>query len=177
MNTNEMNDDGFQGHICRPELSHQGYRHAAAVCYEDKQSRLWVGDANGRNHTQVKFCPFCGFQALNDTKAKGVLRLTEVDIALCPKDTPMRQWVQYTQVIKMRHFQFGTVRVLASDGCHAKVVTDGKVQVTVCVENLEKMSEGVVPLFAKVEKEKKKTEAKERKEKVDQELLQKYLSM
>ena len=168
----------LEGHICRAEFSNvgsQGYGHAIETCMEDVNGRLWLVDPNGRKQTQAKFCPFCGCQALEDTPPAKSDAITAVDIALVAKDTPQAQWRVYDRktIVKMSHFQFGSVRVLASNGCHAKVLTHDKVQLTVCVENLE-MIKGVpcIPKMGeKVEKKVKKTKE------VDLELLDKYLSM
>lgn len=65
------------------------------------------------------------------------MQVVQADVALTPGDKPNRVWVQNKQRVVMRHFQFGSVRVIASDGCHSKVLTVDGVQVMVCVENLE----------------------------------------
>jgi hypothetical protein len=97
------------------------------------------------------------------------------DVALTPKDKPTAVWKQHKERVMMFHFQFGSVRVLASDGCHAKVLTHDRVQLTVCVENMSEIKgEKVLPkVFAK-----KKTSGTGRKRgEVDPELMKKYLDM
>lgn len=163
----------MQLHLCKPTLAHQGYRQSIAYCQEDRQGRLWTVDPAGRNMTQVKFCPFCGFQALEDTQPEKPMQIVPQDVALTPNDRPQRVWVQHSGRVVMSHFQFGTVRILASDGCHAKVVVSSGAQVTVCVENLEPIQgERVLPKVG----EKKEKPTKKEKE-IDPELMAKYLNM
>lgn len=161
-------------HNCKPLLPHQGYRQSAAYCQEDLQGRLWLVDTSGRSMTQAGFCPFCGFQALDSTAPDKPMQIVPQDIALTPGDRPQRVWVQNAARVMMRHFQFVSVRVLASDGCHAKVVTEDRVQVTVCVENLEEIrGERCLPKMG----EKKETKPKKDRNAVDPELMNKYMNM
>ena len=119
--------------------------------------------------TQVAFCPFCGLQAMNDTLPKKRVEIVQKDLAIADGEHKNREWRFYHKPWPvMNHFQFGTVRVLGSDGVHSRVMTANEVQVTVCVENLEEIKGERV--LAKVGGD------KERKQKVKEtELLAKYL--
>jgi hypothetical protein len=164
-----------QAYAADTRTTYQGYGHSVHACKEDVDGRLWMVNPNGRRQTQAKFCPFCGYKSLEDTPMEKPSQITAQDIALVTTDTPTRQWRVYERntVIKMSHFQFGSVRVLASDGCHAKVLTHDKIQLTVCVENLSEIRG--VPSIPKIGE---KVERKGRKEKVvDQEMLEKYLNL
>ncbi len=170
----------LEGHSCVSQMfkadnrfASQGYGHSVHACIEDVVGRLWLVDTHGRRQTQARYCPFCGYKSLEDTPPERSDAITPADIALTTKDTPTAQWRVYDRktVIRMSHFQFGSVRVLASNGCHAKVLTHDHVQLTVCVENLE-MINGV-PCIPKMGD---KPEKKDRKLKVDPELLEKYLN-
>lgn len=158
-------------HYCKVGLGHQGFGHSIVCCGEDLQHRLWAADATGRRATQVQFCPFCGFQALNATKPENEVKVVPADVALTPRDKPTAMWVKHNERIMMSHFQFGSVRVLASNGEHAKVLTPMGAQMTVCVENLEPLKG--VPCLPKVGETK---EAKPKKDKT-KEMLDKYLNL
>ena len=139
-------------HSCKPGLPHTGYSNAIESCLEDRFGRLWLFDQHGRRGTQAHFCPFCGFQALDSSPPQKPIQITPNDIALTPKDKPTAVWVQYRERIVMSHFQFGTVRILASNGCHSKVLTGTNVQMTVCVENLSPLKgEKMLPKIGKKE--------------------------
>ena len=171
---NDDENNTIELHSCYVKHPHQGYKHATTYCQEDMQGRFWLVDVSGRNMTQVSFCPFCGVQCLDDTPPDKPVQIVQQDVALTPADKPTRVWVQHKQKIMMRHFQFGSVKLLASDGCHAKVLTDNRIQVTVCVENLEPIKgERMLPKVggAKVDKPKKERGA------IDPELMAKYLDM
>lgn len=174
----EVEEDTFDFtalHSCKPKLPHTGYHNAIDSCLEDRFGRLWLFDQHGRRGTQAMFCPFCGFQALDSTAPDKPMQVTPHDIALTPRDKPNAVWVQHRERIVMSHFQFGTVRLLASDGCHAKVLTQDKVQMTVCVENLSPLKgEKMLPKLN--DPAKKKATGRKRGE-VDPELMKKYLDM
>lgn len=167
----------MDGHHCVvAQLPHQGYGQAVQACIEDVNGRLWMVDPSGRRQTQAQFCPQCGFQALEPTPCKNASQITPQDIALVTKDTPQAQWRVYGPgtCIKMSHFQFGSVRVLATNGCHAKVLTHDKVQMTVCVENLSAIAG--IPTIPKIG-EKPERKAGKREVKIDLEMLDKYMNM
>lgn len=148
----EVCNHDLTSHVCRPFSPHNGYKHSTQTCLGDLNGRLWLLDVSGRHQTQAKFCPFCGLQALNTTTPDKAEQVTPADVALVPNDKPQRVWKHYQNPVSMRHFMFGTVKLLASDGCHAKVLTEARVQLTVCVENLRDMADGVVQLPAKRDK-------------------------
>ena len=170
----ETVDSSITLHCCKPTLPHQGYKQSTAYCQEDLQGRLWLVDVAGRNMTQARFCPFCGFQCLDDTAPAKPMQIVPNDIALTPADKPTRVWVQNHSRVMMYHFQFGSVRVLASDGCHAKVLTIDKVQMMVCVENLTALKgEKCLPKLGQT----KEPKAKKDRTAVDPDLMAKYLHM
>lgn len=164
-------------HCCRPDTAHEGYDHVIAACSGDAQGRLWLSDKGGRKATQVRFCPFCGFQALEDTAPKKTVQLVPHDIALTEPDKPTAQWTVFeTRNYKMDHFQFGRVTILATNGCHAKVLTQHGLQRTVCVENLEDIKG--VPLMPKVgKKDDAKAEQEKKKAQKEKEMLDRYMNL
>lgn len=171
-------------HNCTGEhLPKQGHQHAFVRCFEDQTSRLWCSDHTGRRATQVLFCPFCGFEAYNSEpykEPKG--KTTTPDLALTPPDKPDRVWRHYHSANRpvMSHFQFGTVHVMASDGCHAKVLNVSGAQLTVCCENLEPLpGERMLPKHRTEEEKKAERESSSAAKKAlkEQELMQKYMNL
>jgi hypothetical protein len=125
----------MQLHNCEAQQPHQGYGQSVTRCFEDKFGRFWLMDKNGRNQTQAQFCPFCGVECLDNTTPAKPFHVTGHEVALTPPDKPNRVWKQHTVRTMVRHSQFGTVQVLASDGQHCKVRLESGQQVTVCAEN------------------------------------------
>lgn len=88
-------------------------------------------------------------------------------------DRPGRAWRRYVHREVMDHELFGSVYLLASDGCHAVIETQDGAHEYVCFENLSEKVGVPLPPRGKVEQERKTTE--KRKEVVAS-LISKYMA-
>lgn len=73
-------------HICRTKTIYRQWGNSITYCYEDKDSSLWTG--NEEYESQVNFCPFCGYEAINKIK-----------------DTTQPSDIKYGEGSKIREFE------------------------------------------------------------------------
>lgn len=165
-------------HSCTSKAQHGGYNHLVTACFEDYKGHLWLTGSTGRLMSQVNFCPFCGFQALNEAEELATIDSATQDCLTTPPDRPLRVWRHFGEPVPMDHMLFGRVYVHASDGCHAKVkCTLHKGFLTVCVENLTALDHIECPTVPKVMRPKSdKPTSKSHEEKV-REMVNKYAGL
>lgn len=169
----ESDRNQIELHKCSCNTFPGGYGHLVDSCVEDYKGYLWVIAASGRRMSQVRFCPFCGFQALNEPAELETVEGSAEDVLTTPPDRPQRVWKRFSTPYRMEHFRFGNVYVHASDGCHAKVKSDlHKQLLTVCVENLQPIVG--IPCLPKIGEEKKEKKKKEKKQVNIDEIIDKY---
>lgn len=157
-------------------LMSDGYGHSVKECIEDQKGFLWLTSHSGRKMTNIAFCPFCGFQALRPPEKLKSTKLAKGEVLL-PTDRPDAVWKRFNPPFIQEHFQFGIVRVKASDGVHSKIILPTEEIVTVHNNNLKQPAG--IPLAVKVgtTKDKQKSAKALQKEQDEAERLAKYMAI